>query len=45
MRPRNRWDALAEGAASNTVLDQGIARLFALLDPEREGLLSRELIY
>lgn len=42
MRPRNRWDALAEGAASNTVLDQGIARMFALLDPEREGLLSRE---
>lgn len=33
---------MAEGAASITALDRGIERLFALLDPDREGLLSRQ---
>lgn len=32
---------MAEGAASNMALDRGIERLFALLDPDHEGLLSR----
>ncbi|MBF6022981.1 ThiF family adenylyltransferase [Lysobacter niastensis] len=32
---------MADGTASNTALDRGIERLFALLDPDREGLLSR----
>lgn len=33
---------MAEGAASNIALDRGIGQLLALLDPESEGLLTRQ---